>query len=342
MLARLVRELPEGDLVYEPKWDGFRVLAFRDGEDVDLRSRHDRPLARYFPEIVHALRRLEEPQVVLDGELVVVTTTGLDFAALMARLHPAASRVQRLAAETPAVLVAFDVLAIGAEDLRGEPFVRRRERLERVLVGSRDPHLFATPATSDPARAREWLTTFHGRGLDGVIAKPRKGVYAEGKRTLYKVKLERTAECVIGGVRIFEDGSIASLLLGCHDPSGHLVHVGVVSQLTDQARQDLAMSFSKKVVPLEGHPWARGFGLEPSPLGRLAGAAGRWDPAEMERDWIPIEPTIVCEVTYDTVDDHRFRHPARMLRLRPDREPASCRLDQLEAIAPDVREILSS
>jgi ATP-dependent DNA ligase len=334
MLAKLVRALPRGDLVYEPKWDGFRALAFVDAAGVDLRSRNDRRLARYFPEVAEALQALG-PGLVLDGEIVVAGEHGLDFAALMARLHPAATRVERLRAETPAAFVAFDLLAHGSDDLRARPFAERRARLEEVFAGRAPGTLVLTPATRDPAVAERWLAAFRARGIDGVMAKEPSAPYAPGRRAgMAKVKHERTAEVVVAGARFEMPGPvIASLLLGVHDERGQLVHVGVVSQLTRDRRAALARELAPLAVHLEGHPWEHGFGLDASPLGRLAGSAGRWVPGTMVRDWIPLAPTRVCEVAYDMLDGRRLRYPARFVRWRPDREAASCGVGQLDVEA---------
>jgi len=346
MLAKLVRTLPEGAFVYEPKWDGFRALVFREGDEVDIRSRNDRPLARYFPEVVEVLRALEPGSFVIDGEIVVAGEVGLDFGALMTRLHPAASRVEELRRAQPATFVAFDLLAVGAEDIRHERFAARRARLEE-LVGKAPPAgLVLTPSTSDKAVAAEWLARFRSRGIDGVMAKAPDLPYSAGKRTMVKVKHERTADVVVAGIRLTgkrgEPPAVGSVLLGLHDASDRLVHIGVVSQLTKERRLELARELAPFIVPLEGHPWERGFGLERSPLGRLAGSAGRWSPEEMERDWIPVSPTRVCEIAYDTIDEHRLRYPARFVRWRPDRDPASCGFDQLEGAPGDVRVFLAS
>ncbi len=335
MLARLAREVPEGDYVYEPKWDGFRALAFVSAAGVDLRSRHQRPLGRFFPELVEALAALP-PGTVLDGEIVVAGPGGLDFGALLARVHPSASRVARLRAETPASLVAFDLLALGPDDLRALPFAERRARLERLLAGARPP-LLLTPSTADAAVARGWLDRLHGAGVDGVVAKRRDLPYAPGRRVLVKVKREWTADCVVAGFRAFADAPLgASLLLGLHDGRGALVHVGVTSSFPDRERRALFDALGALAVPLAGHPWERGFGLERSPVGRLGGSAGRWDPREMALDWTPIRPERVAEVGYDRLDGLRFRHPARLVRWRPDREPASCTFDQLAVAPPAV------
>jgi ATP-dependent DNA ligase len=334
MLARLSRELPLGDVVYEPKWDGFRVLAFAAPGAVELRSRHQRPLARYFPELVAALEALARPAA-LDGEIVVARPGGLDFAALLARLHPSASRAVRLARETPAAIVAFDLLAEGPEDLRARPFAERRARLEALLAAAPEA-IRITPATRDPAVARGWLDRPPGGGIDGVVAKRLDLPYAPGRRGWVKVKRERTAECVVAGCRTFaDDPAVASLLLGLWDGDGRLRHVGVSSTFTDAERRALAASLAPLVVPLAGHPWERGFNVDASPVGRLAGSAGRWDPREMAQDWTALAPERVAEVAYDRLDGCRFRHPARLVRWRADREPRSCTLDQLAADRED-------
>src|SRR5205085_3694498 len=288
MLARLARELPLDGYLYEPKWDGFRCLAFRDGEEIDLRSRNQRPLARYFPEIVEALLGLEEWRFVLDGELVII---GRDFEALLARLHPAASRVERLRAETPASFVAFDVLAAGGEDVRGRPFHERRRRLEQLLheVG---PPIGLTPITDEPSRAAEWLDRF-----EGVVAKHADLRYQPGRRVMVKVKRERTADCVVAGFRWLVDRPLpSSLLLGLHDDEERLRHVGLASGFSERLRHELLERLRPLRVPLAGHPWQHGFLLAGSPAGRLHGAAGRWAPEEMELDWTPVAPELVCEV----------------------------------------------
>jgi ATP-dependent DNA ligase len=340
MLARLARELPRGDFVYEPKWDGFRCLAFREHERIDLRSRHDRALARYFPEVVAALRELAEERVVLDGELTLANERGFDFGALMSRLHPAASRVELLSAEAPACFVAFDLLAVGGEDLREQPFAERRERLVRALHDT-SPTLRLTPATDDPAVAEGWLDDFMGGGVDGVMAKPRDLLYREGARAMTKVKLERTADCVVAGLRLFgERDELSSLLLGLYDGAGALQHVGVATSFTRAKRRELLDGLRSLMVPLEGHPWERGFLTGGAPMGRLAGAAGRWSPEEMPLDWVPLAPVRVCEVAFEQVDVGRFRHPARFRRWRPDREPRSCALEQLALEATTSASVL--
>ena len=324
MLAKLARELPSNGFLYEPKWDGFRALVFRSGSEVDLRSRNDRPLARYFPELVEAFLALPEDRFVVDGEILAA-----DFACLLARIHPAATRVDRLRHETPASFVAFDVLAIGATDLREQPFRERRQRLERLLADGNEP-LGLTPITADRSVADEWLDEV-GANLDGVVAKHAELPYEAGARAMVKVKRERTADCVVAGFRWLVDRPLpSSLLLELYDDEGLLQHVGIASSFSEGLRHQLLETLSPRVVPLEGHPWEHGFLVGGSPVGRLRGAAGRWTP-DMVRDWTPVAPDLVCEVTYDHVDGDRFRHPARFRSWRFDRDPASCTFNQFTA-----------
>ena len=330
MLGRLARELPRDGYLYEPKWDGLRCLAFRADADIDLRSRNRRPLARYFPELTEALSGVAEHRFVLDGEIIVTSERGFDFGALMMRLHPAATRVERLRRESPARLVAFDLLALGGQDLTARPFEARRELLVDLLADA-PPGLHVTPATDDPDLALTWLGRFQGGGIDGVMAKRRDDPYRPGVRAMVKVKRERTADCVVAGLRAFPgEPVVASLLLGLYDERGALQHIGVASSFTEAQRRELHDELSALVMPLAGHPWERGFLVEGGPMGRLPGAAGRWTP-ELELDWTPLAPERVCEIAYDQLDDHRLRHPARFRRWRPDRDPRSCALDQLEA-----------
>jgi ATP-dependent DNA ligase len=325
MLARLERALPVGpDLAYEPKWDGFRCLAFVDDGNVALHSRNRRPLQRYFPEIVGATKGLGN--VVVDGELVVTAAGGADFPALMARLHPAASRVERLARETPARYVVFDLLAVDDEDLTRSPFSLRRKRLTELLADAA-PALQLTPQTRDAELARAWLDAPAGAGIDGVMSKPDDLLYSPGRRAMTKVKHLRTADCVVAGVRVHPDGGVGSLLLGVYD-GAELRHVGVVSSLSARDRAALRDELAPLVADLQGHPWERGFGLEGGALGRLKGTAGRWTP-DMARDWLPVLPERVAEVSYDHLEGWRFRHPARFVRWRPDRDPGSCTVEQL-------------
>jgi ATP-dependent DNA ligase len=332
MLARLARELPPGHL-YEPKWDGFRCLAFCQDGEIDLRSRNDRPLTRYFPELVDAFRRLLDTRLVLDGELVVPTSAGLDFTALLRRLHPALSRIERLSRETPAWFIAFDVVARVDEDLRVHPFAERRHQLERLFRGARAP-LILTPITANVEVAERWLSA--GRGIDGVVAKDPSVAYRPGERALVKVKHERTADCVVAGFRLFEDRPLpSSLLLGVYGGDGELRHVGLASSFAEARRPRLLETPSPLAIPLEQHPWENGFLLDGSPMGRMKGAAAKWTP-EMGHDWIPVAPSLVCEVADDHIDGDRFRHPARFRRFRPDREPCSCTFEQFQTESPAI------
>ena len=330
MLARLERELPRGEVLYEPKWDGFRCLACHDGNDVALQSRHGRPFARYFPEVVDALRELPRAPFLLDGELVVRRSDGVhDFEALLARIHPAASRVARLRAETPATLVAFDLLASDGIDRRELPFVERRALLEALLA---DPPTAVrlTPITRERDDAEVWLDLPPDCGIDGVVAKAQALRYKPGARAMVKVKRERTADCVVAGFRWLVDRPLpSSLLLGLYD-DGELRHVGVVGSLTEPARERALEHLRSHIVSLVGHPWEHGFLLGGNPGGRLRGSAGSWTP-EMTQDWTPVAPELVCEVRFDQVDRGRFRHPARFVRWRPDRDPRSCTFGQLDA-----------
>ncbi|HLL23171.1 MAG TPA: ATP-dependent DNA ligase [Kofleriaceae bacterium] len=328
MLAALQRELPIGAYAYEPKWDGVRCLAFVEGADVDLRSRNGRPLARYFPEVVAAARALGR-DCVLDGEIVIVGENGFDFAALLNRTHPAASRVARLSDETPATLIAFDLLSLDGEPL-GAYAERRRALVELVPDGVR---LRPTPVTDDPAEAAKWLDRA-GHGIDGVVAKALDLVYQPGKRAMIKVKRVRTADCVLAGFRVTarkgEPPEVSSLLLGLWE-GDELRHVGVCSQFTREKRRDLVRELVPLVVGLSGHPWEHGFGIGRSPMGRLPGSAGRWDPKEMTADWLPLRPERVVECSYDHLDGQRFRHPAHFVRWRSDRDARSCTFEQLPA-----------
>jgi ATP-dependent DNA ligase len=328
MLAALQRELPIGNYVYEPKWDGVRCLAFVERGDVDLRSRNGRPLARYFPELVEALVAIGR-DLVIDGEIVIIGEHGFDFAALLNRTHPAPSRVARLSRETPATFIAFDLLELDGNRL-GAFSDRRRALLDTVPDGER---VRPTPATDDPAVAQQWLDHI-GPGIDGVVAKSLDLSYQPGKRAMIKVKRAHTVDCVVAGFRVLRDKgnelAISSLLLGLWQ-ANELRHIGVCSQFTAERRRALLRELVPLRMSLDGHPWQRGFNVGRSPMGRLPGAAGRWDPDEMVADWIPVRPERVVEVTYDHLDDQRFRHPAHFVRWRPDRDPYSCTFEQLPA-----------
>jgi ATP-dependent DNA ligase len=343
MLAKSVKTFPESGHLYEPKWDGFRCIAFRDGDEVELSSRGEQPLTRYFPDVVDAVRTHLPDRCVVDGEVVIVTGDRLDFEALLQRIHPAESRVQRLAAETPASFVAFDLLAVDDESLMDRPFGERRARLEQLLSGVGDPvHL--TPATDDVAKARDWFEVFEGAGLDGVIAKPVDGTYRPDARTMLKIKHERTADCVVAGYRWHKSGGVVgSLLLGLHDDAGALQHVGVSASFPMKRRAELVDELAPYAVEdLAGHPWAAWAEAEAHGKGRLPGAVSRWN-ATKDLSWVPLRPDLVVEVAYDHMEGTRFRHTAQFRRWRPDREPASCTYDQLERpVRFDLAEIFGS
>jgi len=337
MLAKLARELPESEgLLYEPKWDGFRCIAFRDGDEVELGSRNERPLTRYFPELIEPIRRDFPPRAVIDGEIVIAGDDGLDFGALLQRIHPAASRVALLAEHTPASFVAFDLLALGRRDLRAEPFETRRALLCEALATCTPPvHL--TPATDDPAVARDWFARFEGAGLDGVVAKAADRAYREGERTMIKVKHERSADCVVAGFRWHKSGAvIGSLLLGLYDDGGVLHHVGVTASFTAARRRELVDEIAPhRMTGYEGHPWAAWNEFtEDTGAGRRPGAPSRWN-ATKDLRWEPLEPVLVCEVAYDHLQGDRFRHAATFRRWRPDRTPDSCTYGQLEVVVPE-------
>jgi ATP-dependent DNA ligase len=337
MLAKLARVLPTAEgLLYEPKWDGFRCIAFRDGSEVELGSRNERPLTRYFPEVLEPIRRYFPPRAVVDGEIVIAGARGLDFDALLQRIHPAASRVTLLAASTPASFVAFDLLAVDDRDLRGEPFRVRRAFLEEALVDCAPP-MHLTPSTTDPAVATDWFSRFEGAGLDGVVAKRPDLPYREGERVMEKVKHERTADCVVAGFRWHKSGGVVgSLLLGLYDDAGVLHHVGVAASFTAARRRELVDELAPhRLTTLEGHPWAQWAQLEDEAAreGRQPGAPSRWN-AGKDLSWEPVEPVLVCEVAYGHLQGNRFRHGTTFRRWRPDRSPESCTYAQLEVVVP--------
>jgi ATP-dependent DNA ligase len=348
MLAKVGADLPPGAF-YEPKWDGFRAIVFRDGDEVEIGSRNTRPMARYFPEVVAAARESLPPRCVVDGEIVVAGADGrLDFWSLQQRLHPAASRVDLLAAQTPAQLVAFDLLALGDDDLTGRPFAERRAALEAALGGARPPvHL--TPITRDEDLAREWFVRFEGAGLDGIIAKAGEQTYQPDRRVMTKVKHVRTADCVLAGYRPHKSGpeAIGSLLLGLYDDGtypvpqwtgsfGGLCSVGVVGAFPMARRRELFTELQPLVCPPEEHPWHGA--LEHAPARAAFGS--RWNPGKA-LSFVPLRPERVLEVRYDHMEGSRFRHPPQFVRWRPDREPGSCGYAQLERpVDLDVAQIL--
>jgi ATP-dependent DNA ligase len=326
MLAKLAHDLPAGEgWIFEPKWDGFRCIVFRDGDEVELGSRNERPMSRYFPEVVEAVKAALPEKCVFDGELVVAGPQGLDFDALQLRLHPAASRVTKLAAETPASLVLFDVLALGSRDLRTTAFRERREVLCDVLAGARPP-IHVTPATTDRDVARDWFRRFEGAGLDGVIAKKPDLPYCEDQRVMAKVKHERTADCVVAGFRWHKSGPIVgSLVLGLYDEAGVFHHVGVTASFTMQRRRELVDELAPYRVD-SGEVFT----------GRTPGdVRSRWN-ATKDLSFEPLRPELVCEVAYDHLQGpYRFRHAATFRRWRPDRDPRSCTYEQLEVAPPE-------
>jgi len=348
MLAKPTKVLPTaGDWQYDPKWDGFRCIVFRDGDEVELGSRNTKSLLRYFPEIVQPILEALPPRCVLDGELVVATDAGLDFDALQQRIHPADSRVRMLAAATPASYVAFDILCMGDDDLRTTPLAERRKVLEDALghAPRRVPGVFLSPCTPDAEVAADWFVRFEGAGLDGVIAKDRGGTYREGERGWAKIKHSRTADCVVGGFRKHKHDGVGSLLLGLYDDEGRLHHVGVASSFTAKRRGELVEELAPYVLGVgEGHPWDWAAGMtggERSTDGdltgwdgtRMPGGVSRWT-GDRDLSFVPLRPELVCEVVYDQLQGPRFRHAARFLRWRPDRDPDSCRYDQLETPTP--------
>ncbi len=338
MLAKIAAELPtDGDVLFEPKWDGFRAIVFRSADDVFIQSRDLKPLDRYFPEVHDTCLAQLPPGSVVDGEIVIATPHGLDFDALQMRLHPAASRVTKLAGETPASFVAFDVLAADGHDLRDAPQGERRARLEQLLEGVRPP-IHLTPMTRDRALAEAWLAQFEGAGLDGVIAKPADGTYQPGKRAMIKVKHARTADCVAAGFRWHKTGPgtlVGSLLLGLYDHHGQLQHVGVTSSFTMAVRRALALELEPlRRNALDDHPWrawaAAGTGAEPA---RMPGGQSRWS-AGKDLSWEPVRIERVCEVKYDHMQGDRFRHAAVFQRWRHDKPPRDCDYAQLEVTPP--------
>jgi ATP-dependent DNA ligase len=338
MLAKAADVVPEGTgWRYEPKWDGFRCIVFRDGDGIELTSRNERPFTRYFPELLAPLLAALPERCVVDGEIVIPAADdrGLDFDALLQRIHPAESRVRRLAAETPAAFVAFDLLALGERSLLDAPMSERGGLLERA-VRVAPPTVFLTPSTTDPAVAREWFVRFEGGGLDGVVAKRLDGPYTPDKRTMVKVKHERTAECAVAGYRIHKDGEgVGSLLLGLYDAEGTLHHVGVAASFTARFRRELLAELAPLLeAALDGHPW-RDWAewMRESAGQRMPGAGSRWN-AGKDLSWVPVRVERVAEVTFGQLQSGRFRHGVSFVRWRPDRTPRSCTYDQLDVAEP--------
>jgi ATP-dependent DNA ligase len=341
MLAKLSTDIPPGDgWLFEPKWDGFRAIVFRDGDETYIQSRDLKPLDRYFPELPPALRENLPERCIVDGEIVIPRDDGLDFEALLLRIHPAESRVKMLAAETPASFVAWDLLALGDDDLRGRPQGERRAAIEKAMAGVKPP-IHLTPATHDQTVARDWFDRFEGAGLDGVVAKPMSAQYQPGKRAMLKIKHARTADCAVAGFRWHKNGPgthVGSLLLGLYDSTGHLNHVGITSSFSWDRRAALVKELEPlRKDALEGHPWREwadwaGFGSADASGTRMPGATSRWNRGK-DLSWEPLRLERVAEVAYDHLQGDRFRHATTFQRWRFDKSPADCRYDQLEETA---------
>ena len=343
MLAKAVDQIPDGPFCFEPKWDGFRSIVFRDAGEVEIGSRNERPMTRYFPEIVAAIMENLPQRCVVDGEIVVPDAEGrrLDFEALLQRIHPAASRVDLLATQTPAHFIAFDLLALGDTDLTGQPFAQRRAALEQALAGARSP-IHLTPVTTDREQATAWFRQFEGAGLDGLVAKPLDVTYQPDKRVMFKIKHERTADCVVAGYRLHKSGedAIGSLLLGLYNDAGDLASVGVVGAFPMARRRELFTEMQPLVTTFDEHPWnwARQEAGTRTPRNAQA---SRWN-AKKDLSFVPLRPERVVEVSYDHMEGPRFRHTTQFVRWRPDREPRSCTYAQLEEpVNFDLGEILA-
>jgi ATP-dependent DNA ligase len=335
MLAKAVVGLPDrDDLLFEPKWDGFRCVVFRHGDEVILGSRNERPLTRYFPEMLAPLRAMLPDRCVVDGELIVATGDHLDFDGLQQRIHPAESRVNMLAEKTPAAFIAFDLLARGDDDLRSLPFAQRRRQLEDVLAGAVPP-IHLTPATADRAVAEQWFKVFEGAGLDGLIAKPTGDPYVEDKRVQLKIKHVRSADAVVAGYRWHKDGAgVGSLLLGLHNPDGQLQHVGVAASFTAKERAALVEELAPLTLgALDDHPWKAWADAQAHEDGRMPGAPHRWS-AQKDHSWVPLRIERVVEVKYGSTLNGRFREVTKVLRWRHDKTPAECGFDQLDEPEP--------
>lgn len=333
MLAKAVDKLPDGEFLFEPKWDGFRCLVFRDGDDIRLTSRNERPFNRYFPELLPQLLEQLPDRCIVDGEIVVPTDRGLDFPALQMRIHPAESRVAMLAEQTPSAYVAFDLLALDDVDLRDTPLAERRRALELALDGVTPP-VYLTPSSTDAETGRRWFTEFEGAGLDGVIAKPLDGLYLSDQRKWFKLKPVRTADCVVAGFRWHKNEGIGSLLLGLHDHTGTLHNVGVATSFTKARRLELVEELELlRETDFTRHPWSEWYDASQHETQRLPGGQSRWTGGK-DLSWEPLRIELVAEVKYDQLEGTRFRHATRLVRWRPDREPASCGFDQLIVAVP--------
>jgi ATP-dependent DNA ligase len=346
MLAKATHEIPVGDFVFEPKWDGFRCVVFRDGDALELGSRNDRPLTRYFPELVEPLRTCLPARCVVDGEIVVSVDGRLDFDVLSQRIHPAASRINRLAVETPAAFVAFDLLALDELDLTPLPFDERRRALAD-LAEAFQPPVFLTPSTTDKSLADDWFERFEGAGFDGVMAKPSSLPYIQDKRVQIKVKRRHTADCAVAGFRWHKDGAgIGSLLLGLYDDDHQLHHVGVAASFTATRRRELIDELRPYALArIDDHPWAdwlKQLDADFTPGARLPGAPSRWNAAK-EMSWVPLAVKLVVEAEYEGLLNGRFRHNARVVHFRPDRDAASCTYAQLDVVPPaEIAQIFTS
>ena len=348
MLAKRVSELPTtGDWIFEPKWDGFRALVFRDGDEIYIQSRDAKPLNRYFPELLEPIKAELPRRAVLDGEIVIARDGALDFDSLQLRLHPAESRVKLLSKQIPASIVFFDLLSKGDRDLRGTPFQKRRSELESMLASARPP-IHLTPATSELSVAADWFSRFEGAGLDGVIAKPASGIYEPNKRVMLKVKHERECDCVVAGFRWHKSGAgiVGSLLLGLFDDAGALQHVGVCASFTNKKRRELVEFLAPyRKDALANHPWkewAEYESAEREAGRRIPGAQSRWSQGK-DLSWEPLRPELVVEVAYDHMQGGRFRHTAQFRRWRKDKRPKDCTYDQLEVVPPqELEEIFGS
>ena len=343
MLAKPVKKIPTGEMSYEPKWDGFRSIIFRDGDEVEIGSRNERPMTRYFPELVEAVKANLPERCVIDGEIIVVGPTGdrLDFEVLAQRIHPAASRVKMLSETTPAKFVAFDLLSLDTTDYTESPFAERRAALEEALAPAKAP-IHLTRTTTDPAVAQEWFEQFEGAGLDGLIAKPLDGAYEPDKRTMFKIKHERTADCVVAGYRVHKSAPnrVGSLLLGLYNEDGVLASVGVIGAFPLARREELFEEMQELVTDFDNHPWAWAKQEEGNRTPRNA-EGSRWQ-AGKDLSFVPLRPERVVEVRYDHMEGVRFRHTAQFSRWRPDREPKTCTYEQLEEpVKFDLADVLA-
>jgi len=344
MLAKAVKDIPDGSLSFEPKWDGFRAIIFRDGPEVEIGSRNERPMTRYFPEVVEAVLANLPERCVIDGEIVIPDAAGrrLDFEALLQRVHPADSRVRLLAVQTPAAFIAFDLLALDSTDFTDRPFSERRAALEEALATAAPPvHL--TPATGDRELATQWFSQFEGAGLDGIVAKPLSGTYQPDKRVMFKVKHERTADCVVAGYRLHKSGpdAIGSLLLGLYDDAGRLASVGVVGAFPMARRRALFTELQPLVTGFDEHPW-NWAARDPGVRNPREAETSRWNSGK-DLSFVPLRPERVAEVRYEHMEGTRFRHTAQFVRWRPDRDPRSCGFGQLEEpVSFNLSEVLAT